>query len=241
MQQFIDNKVFYAFIDKTHKFSTHVYKADDDTSVNEVETNIRNVEKFLDVDKLFLINQVHGDEVYILDQDTITDFIPIADGVITKRTNVALAIQTADCVPVLISDATGGCIAALHCGWKSAISDMIGKTVNILSQMSSNRLYKAIVGPCIMQESYEVDNIFFQTFVDNNANNSQFFRQHGAKYMFDLPSYVITKLNQNGIDNIHFVGENTYTHDEKYFSYRRNTHQHIVDRKRILSVIVIKD
>lgn len=253
MQELIHNKVFYDFLHKVHKFSTHTYKltgenSDEATAQNEFQKNkeslenIENVKNHLKVKRLFLLNQVHGNDVYLLDKYEQLDNIPAADSIVTNLRNIALGIQTADCAPVLISDSEGEVIAALHCGWKSAISNIIPKTIDTLNKLSNTKLYKAIIGPCIMKESYEVSHDFREIFLQESSENQRFFyEEQDQKLFFDLPTYVEFKLKKNNVNDVYFIGEDTYKNQDKYFSYRFNMHKHKVDDgKRMLSVIFIK-
>ncbi|MGB4562089.1 MAG: laccase domain-containing protein, partial [Methylophilaceae bacterium] len=62
-----------------------------------------------------LINQVHSNQVYVIHKNT-HNFI--GDSVITFKPNVVVAIRTADCIPILLTDKNGSFVAAIHCGWR---------------------------------------------------------------------------------------------------------------------------
>lgn len=62
-----------------------------------------------------LINQVHSSQVYIIHKNTHN---LTGDSVITFKPNVVVAIRTADCIPILLTDKSGSFVAAIHCGWR---------------------------------------------------------------------------------------------------------------------------
>src|ERR1700755_2358025 len=69
----------------------------------------------LGADGVVWMNQVHGDRVVSVDgpQRTAVDE---TDGLVTTNPRLALAVVTADCVPLLMADARAGVIAAVHAG-----------------------------------------------------------------------------------------------------------------------------
>ena len=77
-------------------------------------------------DALLSVTQVHGNEV--VEVTHLEDVSEVkADGLFTQLPNVALAIRTADCVPILMTDKSATVVAALHAGWRSAVADIVGR------------------------------------------------------------------------------------------------------------------
>ena len=90
------------------------------------------------------LDQVHGNTVERV--DNVRDVF-IADASITDQKNVALAIMTADCLPIVISSITGKEIATIHGGWKSLNKNIIEGTV---SKMTTPLEELCVwLGPCI--------------------------------------------------------------------------------------------
>jgi len=83
---------------------------------------------------------------------------PNADIVVSDDASVALAIQTADCVPLLIADRATGVVAAAHAGWRGLAAGVPGVTVVALTHEfgSAPANLIAAVGPSISAERYEV-------------------------------------------------------------------------------------
>lgn len=97
------------------------------------------------VNRITWLNQVHGDGVHLatLGLDT-----PSADAHVSQERHHALAIMTADCVPVAVFD--GQAVACIHAGWQGLVAGIIPKT---LAKMNKATAY---IGACIGGASYEL-------------------------------------------------------------------------------------
>lgn len=69
---------------------------------------------------LATVKQVHSaDVVTLAEGDDVAQVRDIkADGIVTRRGDVALAVLTADCQPILLADGKAGVIGACHAGWR---------------------------------------------------------------------------------------------------------------------------
>jgi YfiH family protein len=243
--ELVKDKVYYKIFDKTYKQSTHIYvkyKANEATKITEINSNIKAIkDKFL-VDNILILQQVHGNIVVDADMIDNFDIEPVADASVTTKKNLMLAVQTADCVPVLFSSFDGKIVGAAHAGWKSAKADIIFNVVKIMKDKGAQKI-KAVVGPCIDQNSYEVDQNYYENFINEQAGYSKFFIPSikVKHYMFNLADFVIMKLSEVGIEEIIKTDEDTYSLPEKYPSYRRSCHTQEVYNQNILSAIVIKN
>ena len=72
------------------------------------------------------MDQCHGAEVAVV--DGVPDVPPSCDAVVTRSTEVALAVLVADCVPVLLSG-TGGVVAAVHAGRPGLVAGVVPRTL----------------------------------------------------------------------------------------------------------------
>ncbi|WP_199835259.1 polyphenol oxidase family protein, partial [Streptomyces scabiei] len=70
----------------------------------------------LEPDRVVWMNQVHGADVAVVDGPWGAGDLPSVDAVVTTRRGLALAVLTADCVPVLLADPVAGVAAAAHAG-----------------------------------------------------------------------------------------------------------------------------
>ena len=195
-------------------------------------------------ENLVLLNQgVSADAVYVTEgsRDCVT-----ADGTVTDKKNVVLCIRTADCAPVLLEDRAAGVIGAAHAGWRGAYKGIIENVIALmLSKGARKENIAAAVGPCIAQKSYEVDAGFFRQFTEKDAGFNRYFKAGVREgfYQFDLERFCVDRLRKSGIVNITASGLDTYTLKDEYYSFRRFTHQGIVQRPKCfpteLSAIVL--
>ncbi|MBS0185160.1 MAG: peptidoglycan editing factor PgeF [Proteobacteria bacterium] len=180
----------------------------------------------------YFLHQIHSNKIVTL--DSIPSKPIDADGMVTKKTHLALGLKTADCVPVLLYDPEASVIGALHAGWKGARQDICRNCILEMEKLGSNRTHMiAALGPSISQESYEVGPEFWKDFHDENPENDKFFSPSGQKdhFLFDLKGYVVKKLQDEGILNIEVLPFNTYTSSHLFHSYRKATHEGLTRQK----------
>lgn len=98
------------------------------------------------------LHQVHGDRVVVVDEPGAGAGAH-ADAAVTARAGAALAIQTADCVPVaLIADE--GVVAAVHVGWRGLVAGVVERAAGAVRRAGGGRL-RAVMGPSIHPCCYE--------------------------------------------------------------------------------------
>lgn len=241
MEELINGLVYYKIFDKTFKESSHRYiKKNNSIDEIEIAKNKKAITEYFKARDILILNQIHG--VQIIDADSNFIAEPRADGSITAEKNLVLAVQTADCVPVLLASGNGKIIGAAHTGWKGAINDIIYNIVAKMIEKGATNL-TALLGPAIAQETYEVDENYYKSFLDKDVNNKQFFINSKKEnyYMFDLPGFVELKLKEAGVKDIKRIMDNTYTNSAKYPSKRRSYHLQEPYNENILSAIVIKN
>ena len=193
---------------------------------------------------LITVNQVHGSKVIKVQKPWTYETQPIADGMVTKKENIALSILTADCAPILFADYKNAVIGVSHAGWKGALSGILENTVKAMTDLGAdNTSISAFIGPCISKKSYEVSEIFYKSFIEDNSENLSFFYRRGNRKSlnFDLRSYIFCKLRYMGINNIKSINRDTYSEKDHFFSYRRSSHKNEDLFGRQLSSIVLKN
>lgn len=237
------DKVNYKIFDKSHKDSTLIYskfKFNDAAKLAEVEANCQIVIRELEGDKIYLPKQVHGKNILVIDHNTNFAEEAEADGIITTLPKIVIGVQTADCVPVLLASSSGGVIGAVHAGWRSAKAGIIKEVIDKMYAAGANKI-QAIVGPSIQQDSYEVSGEYYRDFIKDDPAYHNYFipSKNAGHYMFNLPGFVINKLQIEGVDLALHINEDTYKMSNKYPSYRRSCHTGEKYQHNILSAIVI--
>jgi len=243
--EFIKDKVYYKIFDKTNTVSSGKYskhKAEHAAILAEIQKNIDTIKDKYSAHELVILKQVHGTKIIDAgDIDHKAHQEQEADGSITTKKNVALGILTADCVPVLLASSDGSVIGAAHCGWKSAKNNIIKELHNKMQQRGAKDI-KALIGPAIQQKSYEVDEAYYQNFINDGTEYKKFFipSNNQNHYMFDLPAYVRAKIEQENIEIKVIINDDTYELEDKYPSFRRCTHRNEKYSQNILSTIIIR-
>lgn len=191
-------------------------------------------------DRLATVKQVHSADVVTLDQDgDIERFRDLpADGLVTRRPDVALAVLTADCQPILLADGAAGVIGACHAGWRGALAGVIEATVAAMRALGAREI-RAVIGPTISQRAYEVGPDFMDEFLAEDPGHDRFFAGGpNGRPMFDLPSFGLSRLRAAGIE-AEWSRHCTYSDPDRFFSYRRATHEGQADYGRLISAIAL--
>ena len=75
----------------------------------------------------------------------------------TATPRLALAVVTADCVPVLLADARAGVVAAVHAGRVGAQNGVVARTVEAMIALGAQAEdISALLGPAVSGRNYEV-------------------------------------------------------------------------------------
>lgn len=184
-----------------------IKRGDNDQNVMMNRTKIA---EFLEQKELFIPKQIHSNIACVIDSDA-WDNNNECDAIITNKKNMLIGVNTADCVPILLCDPTQKYIAAIHSGWRGAISGIVENTISEMKKLGCENIVCAI-GPCIHQESFEVSDEIIM-----NVDKKYIQNRH-----FDLVRYVLDKLLNMEVINISKIDIDTFSNNG-YFSYRRNT------------------
>ena len=183
--------------------------------------------------RIVTVRQVHGTDALILDRRTASsrNESPAASGhydaIVTNQPGLLVAVETADCVPILLLDPIRGVYAAVHAGWRGSLGGIVKKTVTVMQTRfgCSLRSIRAAIGPSIGVCCYEVDGLvltplkrgfpYWAEIVENVG---------GAKAHLDLRGFNRRQLEETGIsaDRIETVNLCTACHPDLFHSYRRD-------------------
>ena len=110
----------------------------------------------LPTDRVIWMNQVHGDHVEVVDEPR-TEAFDATDALVTTTPNLALAVITADCVPVLMSDSHAGVLGAAHAGRVGAAKGVVLRTLEAMLAAGARAAdVSVLLGPAVSGANYEV-------------------------------------------------------------------------------------
>lgn len=188
---------------------------------------------------VYQAKQVHGN-VVVTPAEFTNQSLPLADGVMSATSNESVWVCSADCVPVLIADASTGQVAAVHAGWRGTAAEILPRAIARLqaggSQLSDLRF---AIGPAISGQVYQVSlEVAAQVGAtiapkgDDNAILDYLFALPDSPLFEDPePGRVrldVRRVNAIGLQQLGVQSEQvaiaphcTYTEPEHFFSYRR--------------------
>ncbi len=179
-----------------------------------------------DPSRMVGLTQVHGPDVVAVTEPWLPGQGRKADAMVTARADVALAIVTADCAPVLFVDPAANVVGAAHAGWRGAVAGVLEATIAAMlaSGASAGRIV-ASIGPCIAQASYEVGPDLREAVLARAGEDAAFFKpgRRPDRWQFDLAGYCTARLRAAGVGHVAPMGLDTVTEEERFFSHRRRT------------------
>lgn len=102
------------------------------------------------------MEQIHSRNVTVVD-GPVQGAVPATDALVTATPGLALAVLSADCVPVLLSDDEAGVIAGVHAGRVGARSGIVPETLRVMVELGAKiERIGAFLGPAASGEHYEV-------------------------------------------------------------------------------------
>jgi polyphenol oxidase len=187
----------------------------------EFETARIALRRWLPADPIWLA-QVHGIAIY--DADAVSALgsrdPPEADGAVARAPNTVCAVHSADCLPVLLTNAQGSVVAAAHAGWRGLASGVLEATVDATGA-PADTLY-AWLGPAIGPRVYEVGEEV-RSAIGEPAE--AFTATRPGHWLLDLYAVARDRLLRRGVQRIYGGGFCTYSDVERFFSYRRDGNQ----------------
>jgi YfiH family protein len=171
------------------------------------------------------LKQTHGDLIVQSPGESL--ILPEADAHWTKTSGLALAINTADCTPILIHCPVSGIVAAIHAGWRGVANRILPKTLDKLkSEGAKMSSLSVALGPHIQMSSFEVDPPVKELLL--NSCEAQFTKEasvyhKGEKFHVSLKNILLAQMAEEKIslDQVYISDADTKTNAE-YNSFRRD-------------------
>lgn len=164
------------------------------------------------------LQQVHGVQVVDAARAGVR---PEGDAAWTDRPGVVCAVLTADCLPVVLADRAGRCVAVAHAGWRGLAAGVLEATVAQLPVPPGELL--AWLGPAIGPAAFEVGGEVRDTFVAQDAQATTAFAPGvDGRWVADLYRLGRQRLASCGVTDVHGGGWCTCHDSTRFFSYRRD-------------------
>jgi hypothetical protein len=140
------------------------------------------------------LRQVHGADV--IDLDAWHEGA-VADAAWTDRPGEVVVVRTADCLPILVAEPRGACVAAIHAGWRGLAAGVVAATLARLP-VPAARL-RAWIGPRICADCYEVGDDVRAALA---AHAGAFAPGRPGRWQADLPAIATEQLRGAGVRTV---------------------------------------
>ena len=136
-------------------FNVCHYTGDDAMHISHCRSELAKLTEVA-VDRLLIPRQTHSVNVVIIGKE-IPDLEGV-DGMVTCRDDVALVVNTADCLPIVFNDSKHGIVGVAHGGWRGLYGGIIEETIAAMTVLGAElQEIRVAIGPCICGDCYEVD------------------------------------------------------------------------------------
>jgi polyphenol oxidase len=173
-------------------------------------------------DGVVWMNQVHGDHVVVVDGPLQAGVAAVdkTDALVTTTPRLALAVVTADCVPVLMGDTRAGVVAAVHAGRVGAQKGIVASTVEAMLCVGAHvEDISVLLGPAVSGRNYEVPEAMAAE-VEVTLPGSRTKTSRGTPGL-DLRAGIARQLTGLGITAID-IDRRCTVEDRNLFSHRRD-------------------
>jgi YfiH family protein len=202
-------------------------------SQDERENVIENRRRFLSALgaadwTLVTAKQIHSADVRFIRDPEEARAEPLAcDALTANMPRVLLAVQTADCLPILIADERSGAFSAVHAGWRGTLAGIVARTVERMQQEHGSRPedLRAALGPAISAAVFEVGPETLVQFRNKFDYAEELISdlQPNGKGNLNLNLANVRQLIDCGVreDRIYDSALCTWLRNDLFFSYRR--------------------
>lgn len=165
------------------------------------------------------LRQVHGVAVHVARPEDAVGEPPQADAAYTRYSGIVLAVLTADCLPLLVADATGTELAAIHAGWRGLAAGVIEATLRRFE--AAPETLRVWLGPAIGPAAYEVgDDVRAAFLAVDECAELAFAATRPGHWLCDLYTLARQRLARAGVRDVAGGGFDTLN-DARFYSHRR--------------------
>lgn len=187
--------------------------------------------------------QVHGNEVLRLRPEHAEPGVEStkADAAISTDPALGVAVQAADCLPVLFATSGGRTsgVGGAHAGWRGLAAGVLENTVAALCAATGRAPgdIDAWLGACIGPEAFEVGAEVRDAFA--GAEDCFVYRPNAAgepRWRADLAELARRRLRACGVTRLSGGTWCTYSEPSRFFSFRRDTHEGRVGGRMVAAI-----
>jgi YfiH family protein len=140
------------------------------------------------------------------------------DILVVDHPGVAVAVLTADCVPVALADPEEGRLAVVHAGWRGIAAGILPAALRLFRRPAALR---AAIGPAVRADHYEVGEDVARAVASGSGAGARATRP-GGRLALDLPATIEGVLTRFGVRQIERSEECTACEAARFFSHRRD-------------------
>lgn len=192
---------------------------------NLCKENLNNIAKYLNIAKEKILSpvQTHSSNIGVAKKG---EAYPDTDALIIKDSDIAVALNFADCTPVILYDNQNNIGAVCHAGWRGTAQSIVPKTIEYMHKAFSTEPENitAIIGPAISMKNYQVGSEVFEQVKKNLSKDYcdyYIFDEKTGKYNICLKTINYHQLEELGVLRIDKCNYCTYDSVDVFFSYRR--------------------
>ncbi len=177
----------------------------------------------LDVRQTCTVWLVHGTRTVVAMEPLAPgDPLEQADGLVTDQPGLALVMRFADCVPVLLYDATRQVVGIAHAGWRGTVAGAAASVVCAMSERFGCRPadIQAGIGPSIGPDDYQVGEEVVAAVRENLPHPESLLSRRNGSFFFDLWEANRRVLEAAGVIKIEVAGISTARHTDEFYSHR---------------------
>jgi YfiH family protein len=146
---------------------------------------------------------------------------PIADAAVTSLSDTAIAVLTADCLPVFFCSAAGAEIAVAHAGWRGLADGILEATVRAMRAPPESLL--VWLGPAAGSQAYEIGVEVRDAFLAHDQRATMAFAAtREGHWLVDLYALARQRLSAIGVERVYGGGLCTISDPTRFYSHRRD-------------------
>jgi len=146
------------------------------------------------------LRQVHGADAVVVTEPGAHQGAEV-DAAVAVVPQAPVAVVTADCAPIVLTDLNDACVSVVHAGWRGLMEGVIPVAVDAMRANGAGEI-KAALGPCIHAECYEFSEADLGVVTKRLGADVRGVTKHGAPAL-DMPAAVRAALHELQVELVH--------------------------------------